>query len=82
MAMTWGTFQSRAGGRWKPRSVRAGNSGIQAPGSASKTPSSMAGRLSVATSKPVDHREEGGGPSGIKAPVLQDPGKGALVLNE
>ena len=27
-------------------------------------------------SKPVDHREEGGGPSGVKASVLQDPRKG------
>jgi hypothetical protein len=31
----------------------------------SKTPSGMAGRPSVATSKPADHREEGGGPSGV-----------------
>ena len=78
MAMTWASaFQSRAGGRWKPRSVRAGNSGIQAPGSASKTPSGMAGRLSVATSKPVDHREEGGGPSGVKASYCRTPGRGA-----
>lgn len=31
----------------------------------SKTPSSMAGRPSVATSKLAAHREEGGGPSGV-----------------
>jgi hypothetical protein len=62
MAMTSASVSpSRPGGRWKSRSGRAGNGGIRAPGSASKTPSVMAGRLSVAPSKPADHREEGCG---------------------
>ena len=56
-------FPEQDWGREKPRSGRAGNGGIRAPGSVLKTPSGRAGRRSVAPSTPMDHREEASGPS-------------------
>jgi hypothetical protein len=65
--------------RTNNRLITGGDSGIGAPWQCclpkkarmwqlctfSKTPSGMAERPSVATSKPADHREEGGSPSGV-----------------